>query len=133
MPTHTCVQTEKAKQLFVLTHNFNFYKLVRDWYAKANSNRAQKGKDLAAFFYVLETDNALPRCSQLTNANETLVRYHSEYHYIFSRLHQFREHESLSIEDSFLGESRPEAPGSIPIVQVPTSARRHCELDGRGD
>ncbi|WP_422648260.1 Wobble nucleotide-excising tRNase [Cupriavidus sp. H18C1] len=93
---------EKAKQLFVLTHNFNFYKLVRDWYAKTNSNRAQKGKGPSAFFYVLETDNALPRCSQLKNANETLVRYHSEYHYIFSRLHQFREHESLSIEDSFL-------------------------------
>ncbi|MGO4660087.1 AAA family ATPase [Ensifer sp. 2YAB10] len=93
---------EKAKQLFVLTHNFNFYKLVRDWYAKANSNRTQKEKAPNAFFYVLETDNALPRCSQLKNANETLVRYHSEYHYIFSRLHQFREHESLSIEDSFL-------------------------------
>lgn len=93
---------EKAKQLFVLTHNFNFYKLVRDWFSKTNQNKHKEQKPPSAFFYVLESDNGNPRCSQLRDANETLVSYHSEYHYIFARLHGFRGHESLSIEDSFL-------------------------------
>lgn len=91
-----------AKQLFVLTHNFNFYKLVRDWFDGVNKNRAKKDKDPAAFFYVIESDSATPRSSNIKNADQSLTKYQSEYHYLFSRLYVFKQKNSLTMEEAFL-------------------------------
>lgn len=96
---HHC---EDALQLFVLTHNFNFYKLMRDWLEKANKNRVHNGKEKNAFFYVIESDCKTPRSSQIRNADQTLVNYQSEYHYLFSQLFKFREAIALSREESYL-------------------------------
>jgi wobble nucleotide-excising tRNase len=93
---------ENVKQLFVLTHNFNFYKLVRDWFDGVNKNRIKKGKELTAYFYVIESDSDNPRSSSIKNADQSLTRYSSEYHYLFSRLYAFRQKNSLTIEEAFL-------------------------------
>lgn len=96
---HHC---EQALQLFVLTHNFNFYKLVRDWFEKINKNRGNKGKEKFSFFYVIESDCSTPRSSQIRNADQTLVDYQSEYHYLFSQLFKFKERATLNREESYL-------------------------------
>jgi wobble nucleotide-excising tRNase len=92
---HHC---EHALQLFVLTHNFNFYKLVRDWFEKINKNRGKKNppKEKSSFFYVIESDCNTPRSSQIRNADQTLVDYQSEYHYLFSQLFKFKERTTLN-------------------------------------
>lgn len=96
---HHC---EQALQLFVLTHNFNFYRLVRDWFEKINKNRGSKGKEKSSFFYVIESDCGTPRSSQIRNADQTLVDYQSEYHYLFSQLFKFKERTTLNREESYL-------------------------------
>lgn len=96
---HHC---EHALQLFVLTHNFNFYKLVRDWFEKINKNREKKKKEKSSFFYVIESDCNTPRSSQIRNADQTLVDYQSEYHYLFSQLFKFKERTTLNREESYL-------------------------------
>lgn len=96
---HHC---EHSLQLFVLTHNFNFYKLVRDWFEKMNKNREKKKKEKSSFFYVIESDCNTPRSSQIRNADQTLVDYQSEYHYLFSQLFKFKERKTLNREESYL-------------------------------
>ena len=76
---------EKAKQLFVLTHNFTFFKLVRDWICK------KKDKNIANV-YVIIANNKSPRASTYTNAPSALTAYNSEYHYIFFRLNSLKKH-----------------------------------------
>lgn len=92
------VNCENAKQLFVLTHNFTFFKLVRDWISRKNKKTDQN----IANFYVVKSDNEQPRSSLITDADTTLVSYNSEYHYIFSRLHSLKNQQTLAIDDHFL-------------------------------
>lgn len=89
---------EKAKQLFVLTHNFTFFKLVRDWISRKNKRDNQN----IANFYVVKANNERPRSSTYTNAEPALTLYNSEYHYIFSRLHSLRNQQTLETDDHFL-------------------------------
>jgi wobble nucleotide-excising tRNase len=72
-----------AKQLFVLTHNFTYFKLVRDWFTTTNRNRARKSppKPPVAFFYMLDVPPGSPRHSLLVDADDSLKNYGSEYHY----------------------------------------------------
>ena len=53
------VNCEKAKQLFVLTHNFTFFKLIRDWISRKNKRNNQN----IANFYVVKANNEVPRLS----------------------------------------------------------------------
>lgn len=93
-----------AKQLFVLTHNFTYYKLVRDWFYGTNKNRLRSipKKDPISFFYKIDTSAILPRTSILTNADNSLTDYNSEYHYIFDRLYFYKEQASLDRDEAFL-------------------------------
>lgn len=92
------VNCEKAKQLFVLTHNFTFFKLVRDWISRKNKRDNQN----IANFYVVKANNEVPRTSTFTDAEPALTLYNSEYHYIFSRLHSLKNQQTLETDDHFL-------------------------------
>ena len=89
---------EKAKQLFVFTHNFTFFKLVRDWISRKNKRDNQN----IANFYVVKANNKVPRTSTYTNAEPALTLYNSEYHYIFSRLNSLKNQQTLETDDHFL-------------------------------
>jgi wobble nucleotide-excising tRNase len=95
---------DTAKQLFVFTHNFTYFKLIRDWFEGINRNRRRKNppKDPNAFFYTIEASTTIPRNSTYKDADSSLVNYNSEYHYIFSRLHAYRNSLVLSREEAFL-------------------------------
>lgn len=92
-------QCQDARQLFVLTHNFTYFKLVRDWFAGKN-----KGKDKpdVSFFYQLDASPGSPRSSKLVDADDSLKNYGSEYHYIFKKLFEYRSHASLNRDEAFL-------------------------------
>ncbi|MCY7263970.1 AAA family ATPase [Pseudomonas protegens] len=98
---HHCTQ---ALQLFVLTHNFNFFKLIRDWLDSTNTNRKNRRPPKLAncFFYVIEATTESPRNSALKNAPKSLHDYSSEYHYIFSRLYSYREQAQVNRDEAFL-------------------------------
>ncbi|MGF6558915.1 wobble nucleotide-excising tRNase [Pseudomonas sp. S30_BP2TU TE3576] len=93
-----------ALQLFVLTHNFNFFKLIRDWLDGTNTNRRNRRPPRPAncFFYVIEASTESPRKSALKNAPKSLHDYSSEYHYIFSRLYSYREQAQVDRDEAFL-------------------------------
>lgn len=89
---------EKAKQLFVLTHNFTFFKLVRDWISRKNKRDNQN----IANVYVVKANNERPRASTYMDAESALRLYNSEYHYIFSRLNSLKNQQILQTDDHFL-------------------------------
>lgn len=99
-------ECEKALQLFVLTHNFNYYKLVRDWLLKKNERKKQKdGTYLEltrSHFYTVECSIGEPRKATISNANNTLLKFNSEYHYLFYKLFTFRDTTELNLEQAFL-------------------------------
>jgi wobble nucleotide-excising tRNase len=105
---------EQAKQLIILTHNFWFFKLVRDWLDTKKKNKTdvqgKKIKDVSGNeikeplfqFYQINSLNADGnRISAITNAKKELVKYDSEYHYLFSKLKKFEKLDVFSIDDCY--------------------------------
>lgn len=88
---------EKAKQLFILTHNFQYFKLIRDWLIKKND----RNKDPKASVFTVEASLGTNRNSTINNAPDSLLKYNSEYHFIFSELTKFSEKDKLDPASSY--------------------------------
>ena len=92
------VCNNKVEQLFILTHNFAFFKLVRDWMNGKN----KKGKEVRSCFYFLQPkySNSV-RKSNIVNADKTLMQYNSEYHFLFKKIIDYKNQKTLLLEDCF--------------------------------
>lgn len=82
-------RTQDAGQVFVLTHNFPFFRQVRNWF---HHQKGQNKKDInqrPARFYMLDrVHGSNPRCTTLRALDPLLEKYESEYHYLFSCVHR---------------------------------------------
>lgn len=80
-------RTKDAGQLFVLTHNFAFFRQVKNWF---NHLPGQKKKDLAdrpARYYMLQAAiHDGNRTATLAKLDPMLHEHESEYHYLFKRV-----------------------------------------------
>lgn len=101
-----------AGQLFVLTHNFTFFRQVRNWFD--HMNRRKKKEAWSAHFYMLRTSTTNGvRSSKIEALDPFLRDYESEYHYVFKRVLEAAE-----------------MPGGQPLQQyyeLPNIARRLLE------
>lgn len=90
----------EVKQLIILTHNFMFFRLIRDWMEKKNE---RKRGIIKSTFYSIQANyvNGIRKPS-LHNADDTLMKYNSEYHYMFSKLYEYRTKSTLSLDECFL-------------------------------
>ncbi|NOZ87541.1 MAG: AAA family ATPase [Deltaproteobacteria bacterium] len=82
-------RTQNAGQLFILTHNFTFFRQVRNWF---HHLKGQNKKDVnlrpARFFMLdcaIEQDG---RCTKLQWLDPLLEEYESEYHYLFAYIYR---------------------------------------------
>jgi wobble nucleotide-excising tRNase len=77
-------RTKDAAQLFILTHNFTFFREVRNWF------RHLKGEDKKQTrFYMLDcASDGNQRCSTICPLDPLLKQYESEYHYLFARIYR---------------------------------------------
>ena len=107
-------RTAEAGQLFVLTHNFTFFRQVRNWYYNLPG---QKKKDVSlhpARFYMLASEFvAGSRTAKLEVLDPFLHQYESEYHYLFKRVHD-EAHKAM-------------VPGLEAYYAIPNIARRLLE------
>lgn len=88
-----------AEQLIVSTHNFEFFNLIKDWFEKKNrevesynkkiANEANKKPIPCEFFMIENVIESEKRCASIVPLEETLRKYKSEYHFLFSRLNKF--------------------------------------------
>lgn len=82
-------RTAEAGQLFVLTHNFAFFRQVRNWYYNLPGQRKKDPALHPAHFYMLVTDFTNGRrAASLQALDPFLHQYESEYHYLFKRVHE---------------------------------------------
>ncbi|RMH09853.1 MAG: hypothetical protein D6704_00520 [Nitrospirae bacterium] len=76
--------TQTAAQVIILTHNFLFFQLVREWF------RNLRGPDRRAWrVFMLECAfDGVARSAKLQPIDPLLMDFDSEYHYLFARLYR---------------------------------------------
>lgn len=88
--TYSFIKTklDNCKQLFISTHNYEFFNLIKEWFKKVKRTEGDK-----SFYLVEKTKNgedAPFRCN-LKALPEPLSKFRSEYVYLFSLLYKFNE------------------------------------------
>lgn len=92
----------ECKQLIILTHNFDFFKMIRDWMKKKNEDK-EPPKYKSKFFLVQSIGGEI-RKSEVVELPELLLSYESEYHFLFQKLLTYQGKENLEFEQShFIG------------------------------
>lgn len=95
--------TTKCKQLFISTHNFEFFHLMRELEPKKPSR---------AKLYLVKRVNG--QASTLGNMPNSLARYSSEYHFLFQVIHRFH--------------TAPDKTDHEVLMLLPNAVRRFVEL-----
>lgn len=78
-------KTKDAKQLIILTHNFMFFRQVKNWFQYVNERKKIPQK--ASFYQTKCAIKLGKRRSDLTPIDPLLIDYESEYHYLFHLVH----------------------------------------------
>jgi wobble nucleotide-excising tRNase len=85
-------RAKDAGQLFIFTHNFTFFRQVRNWFYHL---KGQKKRDIGqrpARFYMLDcVRDGDQRCSTIRPLDPLLEEFESEYHYLFARVYRGAE------------------------------------------
>lgn len=84
-------RTVNAKQLFILTHNFSFFRQVRDWFDALNEAAKRlrpRPEPPARFFMLHATSHEGKRAAKLGLMDPFLTKFESEYHYLFKRIYE---------------------------------------------
>lgn len=77
-------ETQGAKQLFILTHNYEFLRLLLNW-MKSTPRTITK-----SYCMVLCAETADGRSARLAPLDKLLIEHATEYHYLFKVLYSFR-------------------------------------------
>ncbi len=77
-------RTNDAAQLFIFTHNFTFFRQVRNWF----HNLRGKDKKEARFYMIDCVHDRNGRRSSIRPLDPLLRQYDSEYHYLFARIYR---------------------------------------------
>ena len=71
-----------AKQVFMLTHNFEFLKLLLDWLTY--------DKRTASYYMVVCAETEKDRVASITALDQMLIDHPTEYHFLFKTLYNFK-------------------------------------------
>jgi len=96
MRIHHCFAVLKreikdCEQVFILTHSFEFFDLIKQWFKKRDGKRYRDKKDSDCGYYMIKTniDAAGNRIASIAELDEALKKYDSEYQYLFAELNRF--------------------------------------------
>ena len=82
-------RTQDAAQLFLLTHNFTFFRQVRNWFHHLTGQQKKNINQRPARFYMLDrVVDADPRRTAIRPLDPLLEQYESEYHYLFAYVYR---------------------------------------------
>lgn len=85
-----------CKQLFISTHNLEFFNLLKEWMKK------MKGcKEKCGFYLVERIAQGKGEIATLRNLPATLLNYKSEYHFLFSKIKSFEENPSTDFDSLY--------------------------------
>jgi wobble nucleotide-excising tRNase len=82
-------RTKDAGQLLVLTHNFAFFRLVKNWFNKQpGQNKGDITKRPSRFYMLVAARHGDRRTAALAPLDPLLHEFESEYHYLFKRVYE---------------------------------------------
>ncbi len=82
-------RTQNAGQLIILTHNFTFFRQVRNWFHHLKGQNKSDINQRPARFYMLDcAHDQNGRCACVRWLDPLLELYESEYHYLFARVYR---------------------------------------------
>jgi wobble nucleotide-excising tRNase len=83
-------RTKDTGQLFILTHSFSFFRLVKNWFHHLPGQGKKKIEDRPGRFFLLRTRRNADgsRTGELGHLDPLLEEYESEYQYLFKRVYQ---------------------------------------------
>jgi len=82
-------RTKDTAQLFILTHNFTFFRQVRNWFHHLKGQNKRDVGQRPARFYMLDcVRDGNVRCSSIRPLDPLLEQFESEYHYLFARIYR---------------------------------------------
>lgn len=77
-----------AGQLVILTHNFAFFRQVRNWFQHLNRGKRKESRRQPAQFFMLDSSQEGDvRSSAIRRLDPLLIDCDSEYQYLFSRIY----------------------------------------------
>ncbi len=103
----------RAEQLFISTHNFQFFNLIKDWFVRKNRNIEEKNKELVSQgnhkkpipceFYMIKSDfDSGKRNAKIIKLDDSLKNNKSEYSFLFRLLKDFDENRNEpTVEDIY--------------------------------
>ncbi len=83
-------RTKEAGQLFIFTHSFSFFRLVKNWFHHLPGQGKKKIEDRPARFFLLRSHRHIDgsRTSELGYLDPLLEQHESEYQYLFKRVYE---------------------------------------------
>ncbi|MGC8651497.1 MAG: AAA family ATPase [Minisyncoccia bacterium] len=91
-----CEKFKSCGQLFITTHNYDFFNLLKDFKKydlRSNDYRRADGSNpQGALYLIKKTQQGI----SIQNLPPVLERHKSEYNYLFSILHEFKENSNKS-------------------------------------
>jgi len=82
-------RTQGARQLIILTHNFAFFRQVRNWYRHLKGQNKKRIDQRPARFYMLDCKHDQQhRCARIRRLDRLLEQFDSEYHYLFAYIYR---------------------------------------------
>lgn len=97
-------RTQDAGQLFILTHNFTFFRQVRNWFHHLKGQKKKVVAQRPARFYMLDcARDGDQRCAIIRPLDPLLEEYESEYQYLFARIYRAASTPApTALEDSYI-------------------------------
>ncbi|MDE0671522.1 MAG: AAA family ATPase [Caldilineaceae bacterium] len=96
-------RTKDAGQLFILTHNLAFFRLIKRWF-KTTSDRHEKqsGNVIARFLMLQCLIDGDSRHSDLVDLDSLLMRFDSDYQYLFACVYRSVAESDMKLGDHYL-------------------------------
>ena len=98
-------RTQNSGQLFILTHNFAFFRNVKNWLHSMHGQKKTEVSKRPARLYMLEwqfASNTGHRLSTLRQLDPLLEWYESEYHYLFARIFRESQNAQTSLSENYV-------------------------------
>ncbi|MGB9762960.1 MAG: AAA family ATPase, partial [Minisyncoccia bacterium] len=83
------------RQVFIFTHHFPFFRLVRDW-------MKHEGRDNFSFYIIKSRINNEGRYSVIEKIDQLLEKHNSEYTYLFKLIYQRAQEQDSSLEKDYI-------------------------------
>ena len=85
---------KEAGQIFILTHHFDFFRQVKNWFSHCKKNERDY------FMTVCRVESGI-RKSAILEIDKLLIKYESEYHFLFSVLYNFSEEKKYELQELY--------------------------------